>query len=173
MAKPFDFDYLAELTGMSRGRMDRLMKYHGKLPLAIKGECERLKSDLIRQHRKQRRKGLEAEFLLAQFLVALSMMEKAEDGLSVKRDITHGELAKVTMIRAGRIRAARRPKASPKRDKIETVYRDEIRQLRETEGLSWREVATYLKRHHRVRITAAYLQRVFARLDAEGPPAEP
>ena len=74
-------------------------------------------------------------------------------------------LSKITRIQAERIRALKRKKESPKRRKLVSLW-GLVKQLRNDETLSFRDIAAFLKKHRNFKINHVYIQRVWKELEA-------
>ncbi len=89
-------------------------------------------------------------------------LEKAPTRKAAGHDLE--PLRKITRIQAERIRAAKRKKESPKRRKLVSLW-PIVKQLRNDETISFRDIAAFLKRHKKFKINYAYIQRVWKELE--------
>jgi hypothetical protein len=106
------------------------------------------------------------EFLYAMQMLALQMMRSVEGGLDRKGRLTLEQARRISEIRMARAKADRTSRKSPTRQKLELRHAAEVRRLR-GEGFSWREVADYLKRYHRLTVSHTYLRRLFSTINRE------
>jgi hypothetical protein len=153
-------DYLKELTGLGIRQRKELTSYYARLPEKIKIEVHAIQTVFIRKNRPQFSKGKQAEFMFAQFILAIKKIRNLETGQAGKRELTPEEAKKITEIRVERIKSERKKKASPVRQLIEVRFYEEIKKLRQ-EGLSWREISKYIATHHKRRISHAYIQQTW------------
>ena len=92
----------------------------------------------------------------------MTALEKAPTRKAAGHDLE--PLRKITRIQAERIRALKKKKESPKRRKL-VAFWGLVKQLRGEEGLSFRDIAAFLKKHKDFKINYAYIQRVWKELE--------
>lgn len=156
----YDLHYVQTLCGLTELQRRDLCRWYYRLPETVRIEAGRLQTDLIRQHRQRQQAGKLPEFLFAMLLLALQMMRSVEGGLDRKGRLTLDQARRISEIRLARAQAERTGRKSPKKNKLEQRHAEQVRRLRE-EGFSWREVAEYLKRYHRLEISHTYLRQLF------------
>ena len=163
-----DMTEVFRLTGFSAENLSMLVRYYAELPIAGQIEAHQLQSDLVHRNRKKKNSKKEPEYFFSMFMLALHKMQKAETGRKLKRKggkLTDEEAQKMIAIRKGNIFPDRKPKPSPKKAKIEEHY-ELIRDFR-NEGVCWRDIAKYLARHHRQKISHTHLRLSFDRITTE------
>lgn len=156
----YDLPYVQTLCGLTELQRRDLCRWYSRLPESVRVEACRLQTDLIRQHRQRQQAGKMPEFLHAMLVLALQKMRSVEGGLDRKGRLTLEQARRISEIRLARAQAERTGRKSPTRHKLELQHAEQIKRLR-GEGLSWREVAEYLRRYHRLEVSHTYLRRVF------------
>ena len=161
----YDTEYVRQITGISASEEDRLIKFFFRMGTKARIEAFKLEQDFYRKNISKKRKDKHNEYVYAMFLLALKSMYKIELQLKIKKALTMEEASKITQIRIERIKAKKRIKKSKKREWIEH-YLPLLKQLREA-GLSWRDIALYIKKYHRIKIAPSYLVTVYKGLTEE------
>lgn len=166
----FDIHEVTRLTGFSAETRNRLARYYARMPDPVRIEAHRMQTDLVRQARADRVAGREPEFYFAQFLIALHKMQSMEAGSGLRRKteqrLTDEELARITVIRSHRVQAEHKKKPSTTKDRIEHDFYIMVSRFRDNE-VSWRDIAIYLGRYHRFRISHNYLKKCFEQITAD------
>lgn len=157
-----DLDYLLQLCRLSELQRSALVRYYQQLPELARIEAHALQTDLIRQHRQERRPDRAAEFTYAMLLQALHKMRYTEEGLQRKGRVSLEDAKRISELRIQRAKAGKTERTSPLRCKIEVQHGELVKRLRKKEQMSWREIAAYLQRYHRLQISHTYLRRCFA-----------
>lgn len=156
----FDLTCVQQLCGLTELQRHDLCRWHAKLPEPVRIEACRLQTDLIRQHRQRQQPGRQPEFLFAMQMLALQMMRSVEGGLDRKGRLTLDQARRISEIRLARAKADQDGRKKPTRQKLELRHAAEVQRLR-GEGFSWRAVADYLKRYHRLEVSHTYLRQLF------------
>ena len=154
----YDVDYIRKLTGIPSSEEDKLIRFFYRLGTRARVEAFKLELDLYRKHFHERERGKIPEFTYAMFLLAIKSMHKVELQLKIKKALSLQEAGKITKLRIERLKAKKRVKKSNKREYVEQNLAM-IKQLRDA-GLSWRDVSTYIKKYHRVKIAPSYLHMI-------------
>ncbi|MCX5814011.1 MAG: hypothetical protein NT178_15920 [Proteobacteria bacterium] len=158
----YDLNYIYEITGLSDTERRSLINYYARLPEPVRIEAHKIQTDLMRQMKTgQRIKEKQAEFTYAMLVLALRKMKRIETG-----EYVGAGMEKIRDMRAGRIMAAKKKKTSRIKDLIELRYYALITQLREKE-LGWREIAKYLEKYHKSKITFSYLRQCYEQITLE------
>jgi hypothetical protein len=155
----YDVEYIRNLTGISSSEEDKLIRFFYRLGPRARVEAFKLEMDFYRKHFHKRERNKIPEFTYAMFLLALKAMHKIELQLKIKKALSLEEAEKITRLRIERIKAQKRAKKSKKREYIEQNL-PLIKQLRDA-GLSWRDIAAYIKKYHRVKIAPSYLHMIY------------
>jgi len=155
----YDVEYIRKLTGISSSEEDKLIRFFYRLGPRARVEAFKLELDLYRKHFHKRERDKLPEFTYAMFLLALKAMHKIELQLKIKKALSLEEAEKITKLRIERIKAQKRAKKSKKREYIEQNLAL-IKQLRNA-GLSWRDIAAYIKKYHRVKIAPSYIHMIY------------
>jgi hypothetical protein len=163
MRYKYDLDFVQQLCRLTELQRRDLLRYYTRLPELVRIEAHRLQTDQIRQHRHQMQAGYMAEFSYAMLLIALQMMRSVEH-TQQRGSLTMEQVQMISEIRIARAKVVKKRKKSPIRHQVEVQYFEEIKRLRVQEGLSWREIAAYLKKYRRLKISHAYLQTLFKEL---------
>lgn len=167
----YDLNCVQTLCGLTELQRRDLCRWYAKLPEKVRVEVFRLQTDLIRQNRQRQTANKLPEFLYAMQMLAFQLMRSVEGGLDRKGKLTLEQARRISEIRLARAQADKVNRKKPTRAKLELQHAGDVRRLRE-EGLSWREVAAYLKRYHRLEVSHTYLQQVFKNLTEKDAPAE-
>jgi hypothetical protein len=163
----YDMDYVYSLTGLSEPNRKRLINYYARLPEQTKIEAHKLQTDLIRQSRDKYDNARQQEFTYAMLLLALAKMKSLELAQTTKKALTDEEAGKITELRIQRILAAKnKGRESKQKHLIEIRFYEEIKNLKE-KGLSWREIAEYIKKYHKKKISHGYLQQCYHQIKRE------
>ena len=155
----YDIEYIRRLTGISSSEEDKLIRFFYRLGPRARVEAFKLELDLYRKHFHKRERDKIPEFTYAMFLLALKAMHKIELQLKIKKALSLEEAEKITKLRIERIKAQKRARKSKKREYIEQNLAL-IKQLRDA-GLSWRDIAAYIKKYHRVKIAPSYIHMIY------------
>ena len=94
-------------------------------------------------------------------------MKSLESAQGTKKALTDEEAEKITELRIQRIIAEKnKGRASQQKHLIEIRFYEEIKNLKE-KGLSWREIAIYIKKFHKKKISHGYLQQCYHQIQRE------
>jgi predicted ATP-dependent protease len=157
----YDMAYVKQLTGIDESEADSLVKYYSKLPGNVRMEAFKLQTDLGRQNKESFDKEHNAEFYYAMHLLALRAMKRIETAQATKDSLTEEEALKLNKIRIERIKAGRGKKDSRKARLIKETYFHEIKNMYFNENMSWREIAEFMSKYHKTKISHGYLQQKF------------
>lgn len=162
MAIDYDPKGIENILGLPANRRKKLIRYYSSLAEPLRIEAHRLQTDYMRQHREAcRDKVTQEEFTYAMLLLALDKMLSIEE-FERQRSTTPEQAEKAAKLRAARIKASRRvQKQSPIKERILLRYFKLMCRLHEEDGMSWREIARYIKKHHREEISHVYLRQVY------------
>jgi hypothetical protein len=158
----YDTVYVFELTGINTSEADSLVKYYSKLPGNVRIEAFKLQTDLARQNKEGFDKDRSSEYYYGMHLLALRAMKRIETAQATKDSLTEEEALKLNKIRIERIKAGRGKKDSKKARLIKETLFHEIKNMYYKEGLSWREIADFIAKYHKTRISHGYLQQKFS-----------
>jgi hypothetical protein len=142
----YDLEYV-EKTGLSADYRQSLARYFGTLPEQARIHAFRMWLDAVGARVPQ------AEEAYGCFLTTLHILKRSES-----RHGEHEELG--TRLRLWRVKGARRQKPKAKTAFIHLHFH-ELHDLR-TNGLSWRDLETYVYEKHKIKIGFSYLRRVLA-----------
>lgn len=162
MAIDYDPKDIENILGLPANRRKKLIRYYSSLAESVRIEAHRLQTDYMRQHRDAYKgKMTQEEFTYAMLLLTLDKMLFIEE-FERQRSATPEQADKAIKLRAARIKASRRvQKPSPTKERILLRYFKLICRLREEDGMSWREVGRYIKKHHHEEISHVYLKKVY------------
>lgn len=159
--------YIEDVTGVSKQRRDALFNWLATQGESVKIEAVKLQGDLVNQYRsKLYNIKYRQEFFYAMLLLAIIKMHWTETAQQQKKSLSDNDAAMITELRISRLKAAKKTKSSPKKDLIRVRYYEEIAALK-SQGLSWREIAEYIRLHHKKSFTFGYLRNCFVELTAE------
>lgn len=158
--------YIDDLTGITKQRRDALFSWLASQGESVKVEAIKLQGDLSNQYRDRYSKEYRSEFYYSMLIHAILKMHWTETAQQQKKSLSDNDAAKITELRIGRLKAARKTKSAPKKDLIRVRYYEEIAALK-SQGLSWREIAEYIRLHHKMSFTFGYIRNCFIELSAE------
>ena len=163
----YDTAYVYSLTGLSEPNRKRLINYYARLPEQSRIEAHKLQTDLLRQKRDKYDNAKHQEFTYAMFLLALAGMKSLESAQAAKRALSDEEAEKITELRIKRILAGKnKGRESKTKHLIEIRFYEEIKNLKD-KGLTWRDIAEYIKKYHKKKISHGYLQQCFYQIKRE------
>ena len=155
----YDIEYLRRAAGMTEKRIEAMEKYYATLPIELKIEVEKIKTDLYFQYKNELlHVQKKPEFNYAMKLRAVTAMYSIENFFRTKNpDIAKANT--VTDLKIARIKAEKKAKTAPVKAWVEDHFND-ITELRER-NVSWREISAYLKRFNRKNVNASYLRKIY------------
>ncbi|ACD97392.1 hypothetical protein [Trichlorobacter lovleyi] len=158
--------YIDNLSGITRQKRQSLFDWFSTQGETIKIEAIRLQGDLANQHRDRYDKQYRHEFYYAMLILALNKMHWTETAHTQKKSLNDKESIQITQLRIERLKAQKRVKSAPKKELIRIRFYEEIAALK-SQGLSWRQIADYIRIHHKKNFTFGYLRNCFIELTAE------
>ena len=103
----------------------------------------------------------------AMLLLALASMKSLESAQAAKKALSDEEAEKITELRIKRILAGKnKGRESKTKHLIEIRFYEEIKNLKD-KGLTWRDIAEYIKKYHKKKISHGYLQQCFYQIKRE------
>ena len=176
-----DTRVLASLTGLSKGERASRVEWLLKQGECVLVEAVRLQQCLFQEYlNEERAKNLpkadrlserhKAELLYG-LLVAAVMHMQASEKLLKTRGAKAEEMAEISMQRFARIRADKRAKRAPAREKFRVGFYLLVKDLREVKGATWREIETYLARYHSTKWQYSWIQSTYTKINNEQPSA--
>ena len=161
----YNISFIESLTGMSKRVRNDLQNYFSRLPENVRIEVYRYQSDIAKEMREERIKGFNAEFTYSTFLLGVRRIRNLENKVAVKSGVlSQFEEERINNIRLSRIKNKNKPKPDNIRSMIENKYFVLISTLR-GEGVSWRDISTYIKRYHKTTISHDYMCKIYKELD--------
>lgn len=158
--------YIDTLTGVTRQKRQALFDWFSTQGEATKIEAIRLQGDIANQYRDRYDKQYRHEYYFSMLILALTKMHWTETAHAQKKVLTDKESAQITQLRINRLKAQKKSKSAPKKELIRIRFYEEIAALK-SQGLSWREIASYIRIHHKKNFTFGYLRNCFIELTAE------
>lgn len=153
-------DYIKTVTNFSPEYRNSLIGYFSHLPEILQLSLHQSHHIVIKQMNSSFSTDMAPEFHYSTFLMTLENMKKFENSPSMKARLTDKDQRLIDQYRVARINADPPTRKAVKRDKIFIQYRPLIFDLRE-QGLSWAKISEYLKRYHKLKVSPAYIQRLF------------
>ncbi len=150
-----DTEKIRKISGFTPVEQDELFRWFAMLPISLRVVTLRLQGELSRSWRKSSQQGRKVESDYACLLMAAWRLRCLEEG-RCRRSVPGGP-ALVRKIQVARVRD-RRPKPSPRKELILGKYRELIFDLRRN-GMSWRQIASYLRKYHRQTFSHGYLRQ--------------
>lgn len=158
--------HVATLSGLAARQRDDMAAYYRKLPETTKVEIESLVAKLANKNRRKMQQCKSGEFFYAMRLRAIHAYRDKEAGFTRKEDMTPASLQELTEIRIKSILATQKKPGKTTLADIVRIRYDELAFLRRR-GLSWRNVAEYLKRYTNTLIHYTYLCECFNQITKE------
>lgn len=160
-----DIKYIESITGLTKEERDNIRKYHYKLIELEQIEVEKISINIYHSKHDNllidKTKKTEANY--AAWLLAVKKLMDNDKAMSRKSELTDDEKRLAMERRIAKMRENKQKKNAPLRAAIEKHY-DEIRLLKEEQGLSYSELAEYLATTYRSqfkKITAVYVRLVY------------
>lgn len=161
----FDLEYFAKICPDYDPAA--ALRWLGRQPLPVILEAFRLQTDLLRQDssRKEAKAlpGKFPEFVLAKLLAAIDKIKGTEEALHRKAALDPEVTRRIQALRIAGVRGKSPRKGRAKKETALRVKFGALIDTLRTEGLGWREIADYLSRFHRFKVSFAYLQRCAAK----------
>ena len=157
----YDAVIIKNLTGLSEAERFGLARFYARLPEALKLDVHSMQTHLMRDNRgdESYAKVPFQTYAYVMFLRAVVSLRKTEHALSRKQRMNLEQARLVAKVRIARAKA--KPKKIGKvKERVEKL-RPIIRQLRDDEHMSWREIEQYLKKYHRTDVSYAYLRQCY------------
>jgi hypothetical protein len=161
---PFDLHYFAKIC--PDGDPAAALRWLGRQPLPVILEAFRLQTDLLRQASSRKEKPPSekfSEFVLAKLLAAIGKIKGTEEALHRKAALDPEVTRKIQELRIAGARVKSPRKGRPKKETVLRVRFGALIDTLRSEGLGWRQIADYLSRYHRFKVSFAYLQRCASR----------
>lgn len=167
MNKPRSYDLvrIRESSGLTPDDEDRLIKWYATLAQGARLLLMDQAYERFRNHpNRSEWKGKFAELQYASFFSELADYRRKKEAThrKSKTDLSEPKGSAVDEVIAGSIKVGQRPNI--KRSKISIRSYSEIKELRE-KGRSWRYIAKYLSKKHRMSFSHTYVSRVWKEID--------
>jgi len=159
----YDLDYIRETLGPTTDP-GQAMRWLARQPAVVQIEAIKIQTDLLRQSRGQAPEDKRPEHCYATLVTAIQMMRGVHDQLHRKGKPDPKLAKRIDLLRASSVKAPPlKKKEPPKRRTIRMHYLDTITELLDR-GLTWRQIALYLHRFHRFKVSPAYLHETYRSL---------
>jgi hypothetical protein len=154
--------YIFDITGIKEEEAESLNKYLAKLPLLLRMETYNAQIRAVKdcEGDPDYDPFFHTEYAYAQHLVAIRELRRLEMQ-QLNEQANSEDKAKLKKIRIERVKAGRGKKGSKKAKLIKETLFHEIKNMYYKEGLSWREIADFIAKYHKTRISHGYLQQKF------------
>lgn len=156
---------ISDLTRTDDVKRRRLFRWFSKEPPPTQLEAIELMIKNYHQFKTQFPRLNQAEIYYLGFIKALVNMmavEKAPTRKAVDHDLE--PLRGRTKIQAERITALKKKRTSPKRKKLISMW-GLVKQLRNGEGLGFRDIATFLEKHRSFKVNYTYIERIWKEVE--------
>lgn len=160
-------DYLHTVTGLSPLARLSLSRWYSSLPDALRAESHKLAEDLGRQSLSLREGGQPGEYRYAMHLLALSKMRHTREGLARKEKLSPDQLRKVSSLQVRTIRESRPIRKARKMQLLDLRLYHRVKELRDKEKMSWRQISLFLNKYHRLKISHVWLMKTYTKLKAD------
>ncbi|GFO68593.1 hypothetical protein GMLC_21720 [Geomonas limicola] len=163
-----DLELVDKLTALKASERNELLAWLGRQGEAVKLEAIRLQTDLLSKFNNERRGGEQttqipreklAEVRYANLVLAVLHIRHNEKRL--KRKGCPEALGEILKHRVARVKALKRGKRAPEREKFRLAYFQLVQVLRDEHRLSWREVAAYLAVNHRTTWAYGWIRQTY------------
>ena len=164
----FNISYLQQVCLFDDKQRKNLLAYYGKMSEVEKIEVEKLASELWFKNKHLLEKECKSEYNFATKLLAIAKMQEEEKTVGRLHRTTPEQRKAVALREVARLKELKQKQNSPVRCAIEERYFD-IKQFRELE-LSWRDVATALKKHYPKQfrtVNVSYLRKTWIEIDEQ------
>jgi hypothetical protein len=162
---------LKRITNMDQTERDRMASIYATLPEMLRSEAMRFAQDIFYRIRTEGREaGLDAGTVRSASL-AMAVAALQDSGRYLQRKQQNGDtgagekLARVRLLQFKAIRIKRQGRTGADREWLRIFY-PTMERLRE-EGLSYRDLAIWIRLHHRRRISSAYVHRIYRLTEAQ------
>lgn len=163
----YDDLYLNRLTvGLSTEKRRELVRWYAQENETMKVEVARRQMVIAKDMKRERDENKLGEFYFACLVRAVDQIRRRLDS-KYSQELDPGQMRELDRLCIARIRRPRKKKASKIKILIEKNYFYVIRKLRDKEKLPWRDVAKYLEKTYRVKISFDRLRKVFNEVLAE------
>lgn len=159
---------LYQATRLAEDERNALVHYYNQLNETERLDAHKLQVDLLRQQR-ETLKGLGLDLPAmnyATLLIALAKRKELARRMSRKdaEAVKHAE--QIAAMRLQSVQGARRKRKAKILSQVRVRFYSIIEDLRKR-GVSWRDIAEYLRRYHRRKISHTYLQKAYSLIRAE------
>ena len=164
-------DEIYNLTGLNRQKRLAMCKYFGQITEDERIEAFRLAYDLAKQKIEEAKEQFRGrpEFFYSLVCLALWKLNWTREALSKKNpNLTEKQAKEISQRRIASALSARKDRM--KRGRLSTIIDvrlyDVVKTLRKI-GLSWRECAEYIQKHHRIKISHVHLYKLYSKITNE------
>jgi len=160
-------DWIYAITGLDQMNRNVLGIFYARLPDTEKIEAHKLAADLGRQHRQGKNLAKPGEYSYAMLLLALAKMKWTRSDLVKKSNIAAEKARRITELQVRTIKASGPVRKSRKQQALDLQLYHVVRDLRENKKMSWRKIASYLGKYHKLKITHVWAMKTYNRLRKE------
>ena len=164
-------DQMYSISGLNRQKRSAMCKYFGRITEDERVEAFRLAYDLYQQKIEEVKEQFRGKPELFYSLVCLALwkMNWTRVALAKKSPNLTGKQAKeISQRRIASALSSRKDRM--KRGRLSTIIDvrlyDVVKTLRKI-GLSWRESAEYIQKHHRIKISHVHLYKLYSKITNE------
>lgn len=154
-----ELNFITQETQTTDAERKNMMRWFAQQPEMAQIQIEKLHRDFMTQ-RKDKYRPLPSEYRMITWHVCLILAIKARYRVETTKDNRHSSpeaIEKRNELRMQTIKAEKK-KSSPKLEKV-IAYSQEILKWREGNE-SWRDIATYIGKYHKIKISHAYIRNV-------------
>ena len=164
-------DEIYNLTGLNRQKRLAMCKYFGQITEDERIEAFRLAYDLAKQKIEKAEEQFRGRpgFFYSLVCLAIWKLNWTRVALSKKNpNLTQKRAKEISQRRIASALSARKDRM--KRGRLSTIIDvrlyDVVKTLRK-KGLSWRECAEYIQKHHRIKISHVHLYKLYSKITNE------
>jgi hypothetical protein len=168
----YDVAFVDKLTGFNEKKRVGLIEYYNEVLEDKKIKIHEDLFDFSKKNKLRRIKGKEAEYNYSMFMLSIDALRNKDTGKGEDYKFTESQLKGIERLKKSKRKYVieqetiqepkpRKPRKSPLRMKVSKRYMDEIRTLKEVEGLSWRKISLYMKTYHSLSISYSYAKKLY------------
>ena len=148
------------ILGYSDDYRKKLINWFARQNDTTQIEVFKLTQDYIKRYTENKQPTPQVHF--AFFLKALISMSSIEQKLR-KKELNSNEIKKAQALIINRIKTQKKSKTAKKAYKIKVLFYD-LKRLHEEENLSFNDLVNYLSKMHKLKVTKAYLIKIYNKL---------
>lgn len=156
-------DKIEKIVGVGADERDELIRWYARMNESERLDVHQLQSDLLRQKREQIKPLGHSTGAYAVLVLALARRRRTLTAAERKEHMTPAQAEQVSKMRRNAIAGNRKGRGEGKIAKLVRLrWYHEIDNLRE-QGLSWREIASWIRKYHKTKVSHTHIKLCFER----------